>query len=180
MKNITKYILILIILVITFIILIFLKSNKKSFNDIMILSFLDNNGAENEYEITNQNAVEINIFTTINNKKYKKIAPGSKGSFIIKFKKPSNSIYEIQVNEKTSKPKNLVFAIADKKFTSIEEMEDIINEKFIDSDKITINWEWKYYISDIQDIQDTQDGERAQKYLFEIKAIIEEQERTQI
>ena len=59
-------------------------------------------------------------------------------------------------------------------------MEDIINEKFIDSDKITINWEWKYYISDIQDIQDTQDGERAQKYLFEIKAIIEEQERTQI
>ena len=59
-------------------------------------------------------------------------------------------------------------------------MEDILNEKFVNTDKITINWEWKYYVNEIQDIQDTKDGTEAQKYLFEINAVIEEKERTEI
>ena len=82
--------------------------------------------------------------------------------------------------EKTSKPQNLVFSIENRKYLSLKEMEDVINKKFINTDRITINWEWKYYIDEIHDIQDTKDGERVQKYLFEIEAIVEEEERTEI
>lgn len=179
MKKIIKYILILIILAI-FIILNFYKSNKKIFEDIMIFGLWEDNGAKNEYEITLDKTVKIDVFTTINNKMYKKIAPGSKGSFIIKFQKPIDSSYKIKINEKTSKPKNLLFIFEGKKYSSMKQMEDIINEKFIDTDKITINWEWKYYTDEINDIQDTRDGKNAQKYFFEIESIVEEQERNEI
>ena len=84
MKNITKYILILIVLVIIFTILNFYKSNKKIFEDIMIFSLWDDSGVKNEYEISTQNTVKIDVFSTINNI-YKKIAPGSRGTFVIKF-----------------------------------------------------------------------------------------------
>ncbi|MBQ2836212.1 MAG: hypothetical protein IJE68_05205 [Clostridia bacterium] len=177
MKNIMKYILILIILVIIFIILNFYKSNKIIFEDIMILGLWNDIGAKNEYEISSQKTVKIDIFTTINNKMYKKIAPGCKGCFVIKFKRPSNTNYSIKIKEKTSKPQNLVFILENKKYNSIKEMENIINEKFVNTDEITINWEWEYYVNDIQDIQDTIEGENAQSYLFEIKAIIEDAER---
>ena len=180
MKNIIKYILILIVFAIIFIILNFYKSNKNIFEDIMILGLWDNRVAKNEYEITSQDTVEIDIFSTINHKRYKKIAPGSKGSFVIKFKRPLDSIYEIKINEKTSKPQNLVFILENKKYESLKEMENIINEKFSDNQKITINWEWEYYINQTQDEQDTKDGENAKNYIFEIKAIVEDCERTEI
>ena len=180
MKKILKYIFILIILAIIFIILNFCKSNKNIFDDITILGLWDDIGAKNEYEITSQNTVEIDVFTTINNKMYKKIAPGSRGSFTIKFKRLPNSNYKINIIEKTSKPQNLVFILGNKKYILLEEMEDVINEKFMNTEKITINWEWKYYIDEKNDVQDTKDGKNAQRYLFEINAIVEEQERTQI
>lgn len=178
MKNSLRYILILTILIITVIILNFYKSNKIIFEDIMILGLWNNSGTKNEYEVTLENGVEIDVFMTNNNKIHKKIAPGSKGSFIIKFKRPSNSSYKIDVIEKTSKPQNLVFIIENNKYKSLEEIEDIINKKFANNEEITINWEWKYYSDEIHDIQDTKDGEDAQKYLFEIIAITEEEERT--
>ena len=90
MKKTIKYILILIIFIIIFIILKFCKSNKDIFNDIIIFGFWNDIGVKNEYEITSQDIVEIDVFTTTNNNLYKKIAPGSKGSFIIKFKRPQN------------------------------------------------------------------------------------------
>lgn len=180
MKKSIKYILILIILVIIFIILNFYKSKKNIFEDIMILGLWSSNDIKNEYEIDSQNAVNIDIFSTINNKYNKKIAPGSKGSFVVKFKRPINSNYKISITEKTPKPKNLVFSIESQKYLSLEEMENVINEKFINTEKITINWEWKYYIDESHDIQDTKNGEEAQKYLFEIEAIVEEQEREEI
>lgn len=177
MRNIVKYILIFIILVIIFIILNFYKTNKIIFEDIMIFGLWNDIDAKNEYEISSQKTVEIDIFTTINNKMYKKIAPGSKGSFAIKFKRPVDTNYSIEIKDKTSKPQNLVFILENREYNSMTEMEDIINEKFMNVDEIIINWEWKYHINKIQDIQDTKDGENAQKYLFEIKAIIEERER---
>lgn len=182
MKNILRNILILIILVIIFIILNFYKSKKNIFDDITILGLWDDVGFENEneYELTSENTVEIDVFTTINNKIYKKIAPGSKGSIIIKFKRPQNLNYTINVIEKTSKPQNLVFYIENKKYTTLEDMEYIINQKFKNTEKITINWEWKYYIDEKHDMQDTNDGQKADKFLFEISAIVEDQERTEI
>lgn len=179
MRNIIKYILILIILVIIFVILKFCKSNKNIFDDIIIFGLWDEIGAKNEYEIVPQDTTEIDVFSTINNTLYKKIAPGSSGSFTIKFKKPAKSHYKIVINEKTAKPENLVFILDNQRYKSLKEIENIINEKFFDTSKIKINWEWEYYINGIQDIQDTSDGEKAQKYIFEINAIIEE-ERTEI
>lgn len=180
MKNTVRYILILIILVIIFIILNFCKLKKDIFDDIMILGLWSGDGIKNEYEINSQDSVHIDVFSTINTRYNKKIAPGSKGSFIIKFKRPENSNYKINVTEKTSKPQNLVFSIENQKYLSLEEVEKAINEKFINTEKITINWEWKYYIDEIHDIQDTKDGKENQKYIFEIEAIIEEGERTEI
>lgn len=180
MKNTTKYILILIILVIIFIILNFYKSKKNIFEDIMIFGLWGGNGIKNEYEINTQEPTHIDVFSTINNRYNKKIAPGSKGSFTIKFKRPADWNYKIIITERTSKPQNLVFSIGNQSFLSLEEMEEVINEKFMNTEKITISWEWKYYIDEIHDIQDTKEGEEAQKYLFEIEAIVEEQERTEI
>lgn len=180
MRNIIKYILILIVLVIIFIILNFYKSNKIIFEDIMVLGLWDDISAKKEYEINLQKNIEIDVFTTVNNKFNKKIAPGSKGIFVIKFKRPVDTNYSIEINEKTQKPQNLVFILENKQYNSMTEMEDIINEKFMNTDEITINWEWKYFINEIQDIQDTTDGEKAQRYLFEIKAIIEQPERIEI
>jgi len=180
MKNILKYILILIIFIIIFIILYFYKSKKNIFEDITILGLWNDLGAKNEYEIIPQNTVEIDVFKTINKKRYKKIAPGSSGSFTINFKRPLNLNYKINIIENASKPKNLVFSIENKKYTTLEEMENVINKKFIDTDKITINWEWKYYTDENNDIQDTKDGQNAQIYIFKINAIVEDWERTEI
>ena len=175
MKNIIKYILILIILSIIFLILNFYTSNKSIFEDILVFSLWDYMGTKKQYEINMQDSVEIDVFSTISNKK--KIAPGSKGCFFISLKKPNNSSYKIKINEKTTKPQNLIFLFENQKYFSLEELEQIINKKFINTEKIIINWEWKYHINGIQDIQDTIDGQRGGKYIFEIQAIIEE-ERT--
>jgi len=174
LKNIIK-IFILIIFLIIFIILNIYKSEKSIFEDIVILGFWSERGQQ--YEVTTQDSIEIDVFSTINGMN-KKIAPGSKGSFEIKFKRPINLDYKIQIHEKTEKPYNLFFMLDDKKYSSIESMEDVINKKFKDTEKITINWEWKYHIDNAHDLQDTKDGEIAQTYLFEIQAIVEEQERT--
>ena len=180
MKNIIRLIFILIILGIIIIILSFDKSRKNFFEDITILSFWKDIGAKSEYEISTQDIVEIDVFTTLKSKGYKKIAPGCKGSFVIKITRQPNTNLKIKINEKTLKPKNLVFSIENKKFTSLEEMEKIINRKFMNKEKLTIDWEWEYYINDVNDIQDTKDGENIEKYIFEIEAIVEEKERTEI
>lgn len=177
MTKIIKHILVLIIFVIIFIILIFYKSKKNIFEDIMIFGLWNDNTSKIEYEINLQDKIEINVFSTINNKKYEKIAPGSRGSFVIKFKRPRNSNYKINIKEKTAKPRNLIFILENRRYSSIEQMENCINEKFINTEKVAINWEWKYYINEKMDEQDTRDGEKGQSYIFEIEAIVEEQER---
>ena len=174
MKRTITYILILIILFTIFIILKFYKSDKNVFDDITIFSLWNNSQSGNEYEISLKDKVEIDVFTTINNNRYKKIAPGCKGEFVLKFSRPMDIDYYIEINEKTSKPQNLIFIFENRKYKSIKELEYIINEKFADAEKISINWEWKYYVNEIQDMQDTADGQMAQKYLFEIKVIMED------
>lgn len=180
-NKIKKRILILMILIL---VIIILTSNKFSkniiFDDILIFGLWENNANQNEYEINLQNSIQIDIFKTIynGNKSHKKIAPGSRGSFTIKIQKADNFDLKINVNENTKKPQNLVFIIDGKTYYWIEEAEDIINKKFNESEKITIDWEWKYETSKINDIQDTKDGQYAQKYIFEIDAIIEE--RTEV
>lgn len=179
MKNIIKIILILIIFIIIFIILNFYISKKNGFEDIMIFSLWNGTNTSTEYELNIRDTVQIDVFNTIKNRLYKKIAPGSKGYFTIKFTRPKNSYYKINITEMTKKPKNLVFELNDKIYFSLEDMEKIINQEFLKTDQITINWEWKYYIDEKHDIQDTKEGELAEKYIFKIEAIVED-ERTEI
>jgi len=178
MRKFLKYMLILVFLVLIFIILNILNSKNNIYDDILILGLWNDIGYKNKYEITSEDFVVIDIFSTINKKRYKKIAPGSSGSFLIKFKRPLNSNYQINIIEKTKKPQNLVFILDNKKYTSLEELEEKVNEKFINTEKIIINWEWEYYISKNKDIQDTEDGQNAERYLFEVCAIVEREERT--
>ena len=165
MKMKIKYILILIIFILIFFNLNFYKSDISVFDDIMIFSLWSNQESRNE--------VEIDVFTTIDDKLYKKIAPGTKGSFAIQFKREMNLKYKIKVIEKTEKPHNLFFTIGNTKYASLAEMEDAINENFKNTEKITIYWEWEYYIDDAHDIQDTKDGKNVERYIFKIEAIIE-------
>ncbi len=168
-----RYIIILIILfLIIFIILKINKLDKNIFNDIMIFGLWNDESSENEYEIDLNNLVEIDVFENIHNKNniYKKIAPGTYGSFTIKFKKPLDSDFEININEKSEKPQNLIFTLDNKNYKTMKEMEDIISSKFETQKEITINWYWKYEINEMEDIQDTIDGMNLNKYVFEIKA----------
>lgn len=179
-KKIIKYIFVLSILIIIFVISNFYKSDNDFFEDIITFGLWKSNNSQNEYNINKNTITEIDVFTTIYRNKYKKIAPGSKGSFVITLKRPKGEIYDIEIKEKTSKPKNLFFIIDNKKYSSIEDMENIIEEKFSNSEKIIINWEWDYCISDTHDIQDTIDGEKGGSYIFEIETIIEDLERMKI
>ena len=85
-----------------------------------------------------------------------------------------NLKYKIKMIEKTEKPHNLFFTIGKTKYSSLDEMEDIINEEFKNAEKIPIYWEWKYYIDDAHDIQDTKDGKNIERYVFKIETMIEE------
>ena len=168
-----KNILILMILILIFIILTINKSPHNIFDDFLIFGFLENK--ENKYELSANEKIEIDIFNNIY-KGNKKIAPGSKGSFIIKLKKAENYNLKIKVNENTRKPQNLEFIIDGKKYSWLKNAEDIINYKLSEEDEITIDWEWQYEISQFHNIEDTKDGQSIQKYIFEVETIIEERE----
>ena len=81
----------IIILILIFIILSFFNSKKQIFDDIAIFN-LWSDSDDYEFKINPQEepSLEIDVFQTgRKNKKYnKKIAPGSRGSFVIKLTKP--------------------------------------------------------------------------------------------
>lgn len=180
-KKKKMYILVLIILILILIINL-IKLKKNIFNDIMIFGLWNEIGEKNEYEITSKNSIQIDVFSSIynGNRINKKIAPGSYGKFTIKFERPEKYKFKIKIKEKTRKPQNLVFILDNKKYNNIAEMQEEINNKFLNTEKITIKWEWIYDVNEKEDIEDTKDGENAQKYIFEIEAIIEEEERNEI
>lgn len=175
MKKLVYLIIILILILV--IILNFYKSDKSIFNDIMIFDLWSGTGEENEYNINpiKEQSAQIDILKTINNINgvEKKIAPGDSGKFTIKLTKPNGTNCKILINEITSKPRNLMFILDGKKFSSLEKIQENINQKFQNQDKITINWIWQYDENQENNIQDTIDGQKAFKYIFEIKAIIQ-------
>ena len=175
--NKTVYILIIILILIIIILNIY-KSNKKISDDITIFS-LWNNIVDQEYQINPQNSYEtkIDIFQTISNKNggNKKIAPGSFGKFKIKITKPLDSKCEIQLKNITAKPHNLIYSIGKQQYYSIEKLQEELNNIFQNQDIVTLNWNWTYENDYDGNIKDTEDGENAQKYIFEIKAIVEEE-----
>ena len=116
----------IIILILMFIILSFLNSKKQIFDDIAIFN-LWSDSDDYEFKINPQEepSLEIDVFQTgRKNKKYnKKIAPGSRGSFVIKLTKPLNAEYEISLKNITNKPQNLVFTLDNRIYNSVMELE---------------------------------------------------------
>lgn len=177
MKRRKNIVLIIMILILLFILFKFYKSHINIYDDIMIFSLWENDGMAKEYIINpiKEQTVQIDIFQTIynSNKIHKKIAPGSYGSFVIKLMRPINSNCKIEVIDTMSKPQNLVFELDGQEFETLKDMEQKLNEKFAVQNIITINWEWKYENNEEGDKEDTRDGENIKKYVFEIKAIVE-------
>ena len=169
----------IIILILIFIILSFFNSKKQIFDDIAIFN-LWSDSDDYEFKINPQEepSLEIDVFQTgRKNKKYnKKIAPGSRGSFVIKLTKPLNAEYEISLKNITNKPQNLVFILDNRVYNSVEELQDKLNIIFQNQNTATIKWNWNYENNYTGNIIDTKDGEIAQKYIFEVKALIKEED----
>ena len=176
MKKKAVFILI-IILILIFIFLSFYKSKKNIFDDITIFSLWNGIGDKNEYVINPEKRenIKIDVFKTVEKgtEIYKKIAPGSHGKFTIKLTKPIEANSDVVLKELSNKPQNLIFTLNQKQYDSIEKMQQEINEIFKIQDEVTIYWEWPYELDTENDIQDTKEGEKAERYLFEVNAIIE-------
>lgn len=121
----------------------------------------------------------INLVETISKKELinNKIAPGIKGKFNIvldTYNSMQDLEYEVKIKDKTQKPQNLYFkGKSEKEYTSLEELAttEFKGKILKDSKEImTIQWEWKYEISDQNNQIDTKDSNQIAKYEFEVLA----------
>lgn len=175
-KKITILVILLIILVL--ILNCFSKTKKINFEDIIIFGLWQDIGKDNEFVLDTKSnkSVLVNIYKTIKGgrKLYQKIAPGTKGEFIIRLKRDEGLKCKIIINNVTQKPQNLEFSLNNITYYSLEEMQKEINNILSEKDEVTINWEWKYDIDEQNDIEDTKDGEIAKEYVFRMDTIVED------
>lgn len=118
-----------------------------------------------DYE--NENFKSVELTDKVTNQKV--IYPGSSGSFyIIISTKNGNKdmLYQMQVKEETSKPKNLKFKVNDNIYNSVKELSQAINGSISKNSTKTlkIDWFWDYDTND--DIIDTFDGINNKNYSF--------------
>lgn len=127
-----------------------------------------------------KNSKTINLSETTSKKAdlIDKIAPGVKGNFTIAidtYNSTQDIKYEIKVKDKTEKPRNLYFRSKDQtEYKSLEELakNELKGTLSSNSQKnITIQWEWKYEVSDKENQIDVEDSMKIAKYQFEIMAI---------
>ena len=126
----------------------------------------------------------IKLASTANNESLinHKIAPGTKGSFIIKIDGTGSDVgiqYDIRIENETRKPSNLVYTYNEKKYTDINEIAKDAsgtigaNEENKIKD-IQVQWEWKYETGNteqeksVNNQKDTQDGKTIKEYTFDI------------
>lgn len=102
-----------------------------------------------------------------------KIAPGTKGKFEILLETTQTINYEIQFKSKNEKPKNLTFQIEgqDKKYETLEDLQENLKGEISQNKSIVINWQWDYEANNSQNLQDTKDGKNLRQYNFTIYAI---------
>lgn len=175
-----KRICILITILILIIFIIFLlnsfnKNQNLNFKNLLIFGMWQE---DNVYVLdSNKNQeVQVNLYKTIKGggKLYKKIAPGTKGEFVIIIKKDPDLKCKMIFTNITKKPKNLEFYLNGNTYNTLEEMQNEINEVLKEKDRVTINWEWKYSTNEQEDIEDTQDGEKLKEYVFNMDTIVED------
>ena len=187
-----KYI--LIIVVIIFIIFFIFKSNRIDFIDDLIFFklFSNANTSDSNQENLNQTKIDLPVYEfnvsykstrfegvdlldTVDNKTLvkEKVAPGTKGEFIIRINSNEDMYYEVYFNSINEKPKNLTFIYNNNKYQTLDELEkDLIGEiRKKETIDIEIKWEWEYKINEREDIQDTLDGEKLVNYNFTIETI---------
>lgn len=110
-----------------------------------------------------------------------KIAPGTKGSFDIVIDATDSEVavkYEVDFQNETNKPTNMIFKSGNKTVSTIEELESVLTDTINadDTNKVrtlTINWEWPYETGTTNTISsndkiDTDEGLQALDYSFDI------------
>ncbi len=190
----------IIIIIIIFILSIFLiqhlkKQNNKFQDDIIFFKSFNFGKNQTNQENSNQNQnynneiakvvfdvsyhniklKAINLANTIdkNTLVNEKIEPGTSGRFEIVLKTNQKIKYQVKFKSQNEKPENLVFKIEgkDRKYKTLEEIEQELKGEIEKDKTIFINWEWEYEVNSVKNKQDTKDGEKLKQYIFTIYAI---------
>ncbi len=116
--------------------------------------------------------------TTLSNGK---IAPGTKGSFDLIIDATGAEVavkYEVDFQNETNKPTNLIFKTGDKTASTLEELESVLTNTINadDANKVrtlTVSWEWPYETGTgsailNNDQIDTSEGLQALDYSFDV------------
>ena len=137
---------------------------------------------DNEQTQTVRLASTVNDQTLVNNK----IAPGTKGSFVIKVDGRGSDVgikYNFKLQNETQKPFNLLFTYSGITFRNLSELLEAAGGT-IDANadenakvkQVVINWQWPYQTQTTSseeelaenDREDTQDGMNISNYSFDI------------
>ncbi len=110
-----------------------------------------------------------------------KIAPGTKGSFDLIIDATESEVavkYEVDFQNETNKPTNLIFKAGDKTASTLEELESVLTNTINadDANKVrtlTVSWEWPYETGTENavldnDKIDTDEGLQALDYSFDV------------
>ena len=111
-----------------------------------------------------------------------KIAPGTQGEFNIEIDATGSEVglqYNVEFEEKTQKPRNLIFIYNKSTYANLQDLE-VALEGVIDANdetkkiSIPIQWKWEYEtgndegLRETEDREDTEDGKMLQNYNFDI------------
>ena len=137
---------------------------------------------DNEQTQTVRLASTVNDQTLVNNK----IAPGTKGSFVIKVDGRGSDVgikYNFKLQNETQKPSNLLFTYSGITFRNLSELLEVAGGT-IDANadenakvkQVVINWQWPYQTQTTSseeelaenDREDTLDGMNISNYSFDI------------
>ena len=201
-RKITTKLIIILILIILFIKIFFLKelSKVQIIDDFLFIRLLSDRAINREnYQINknkeeykfkvsykNMNFKSIDLAKTIDKETlvYEKIAPGTSGNFNIILDSDQNLKYKIQFNSVNEKPRNLNFkALKNEEIlgetNTLEELSEQLTGYINKNEKIsiTIIWYWNFENEQNKDdanIQDTKDSENIRRYQFNICTLGEE------
>ena len=191
MKKKAKYKSLIIASIVLIVLIIYKKQiNHKIQEDIIFFKLFsmqnydsNNNEEKNNqiiFNVSDEKSKEksINLLDTVNKVYIKeKVAPGTKGSFIIRIKTNKDIKYRLYFQSENDKPKNLVFNVYNNA-NYYKSLEEISNEMYgmvrKNEEKILpINWKWEYEMSKANDIEDTEDGKKIAHYKFRILMLLE-------
>lgn len=191
MKKKAKYKSLIIASFVLIVLIIYKKQiNHKIQEDIIFFKLFsmqnydsNNNEEKNNqiiFNVSDEKSKEksINLLDTVNKVYIKeKVAPGTKGSFIIRIKTNKDIKYRLYFQSENDKPKNLVFNVYNNA-NYYKSLEEISNEMYgmvrKNEEKILpINWKWEYEMSKANDIEDTEDGKKIAHYKFRILMLLE-------